>query len=413
MKHFQPLFFSACIALTLSACDGDSLIIDFGSKSDKDSNAAQDTKTEPKADPKHEPKTDVKHETAKAPEPSYEAKRETVKAPEPNIEREPKEIKPETTSRTEQVQAASQASHNQAPVQTSRSSNRSTATAKNSQKMYIFGHSLIKHDHHENSYGTDRTSVPYWMALMAKSGGVNYSMSGKYGFLRNHLDYVVPHWGFRSGEVNMAWSEEDGLSFSQVGFDSIMITPANFIQYQPPTERYYDSNDTPISATLNIIDWAIARAPGATVYIYENWPDMGDSLPANASELVNYHRNTMGDVHNWWIDYFNALVAARPNVDIKFVPVGSIIAKLLTSSELSGITVDDLYEDSAPHGRPTIYFLAAMITYSATFGQQIPTNYRPPAPVHPLVNEHYSSIRGEIWDLLNEFNNGGSGQRIW
>jgi hypothetical protein len=286
-------------------------------------------------------------------------------------------------------------------------------SAKNRQKMYIFGHSLIKHDHHENAYGTDVTSVPYWMALMAQRGGLDYSVSGKYGFLRNHLDYVLAQWGFHSRSVKIAWNDDDGMSFSQVGFDTIMITPANFIQYQAPSEKYYDSNDTPISATLDIIDWSLQRAPNATIYIYENWPDMGDPFPPSASKLASYHQKTAGEVHRWWNEYYDALVRARPNADIKMIPVGSIIARLLSSPPLTSITLDDLYEDSAPHGRPNIYFLAAMITYSATFKQQVPADYQPEQPVHTLIQQNYGQLRQQIWQMLNEYNRSGSGNRIW
>jgi len=396
MKTYISILPSLLLAVILSSCSGDikEILKDTLSKSESSS-------TEPKS---NEPDNQDVQTGKKAPEP---------KAPTNDPKKHP-DTSPKTP-KTDEPDASNLRVTTSAPnisgsAQVVSDGGQGSITRKSTQKMYIFGHSLIKHDYHENAYGTDRTSVPYWMAQLTKSSGLNFSLSGKYGFLRDHLDYVIPQWGFKSRDVNMAWNEEDGTSFSAASFNSIMITPANFIQYQAPSEPYYDSSDTPISATLNIIDWVSQRSKDPTFYIYENWPDMGDPFPPSDAKFIEYHEKTAGEVHRWWLEYYSALVNARPNSEIKIIPVGSVIANTLLKAPYSNIGLDDLYEDSAPHGRPTIYFLAAMITYSAIYGEKVPRTYRPASPVHPIVIDNYAQLRNDIWNALNNFN---QGNKVW
>ena len=58
-------------------------------------------------------------------------------------------------------------------------------------KLYIFGNSLINH-----LEGGDETTVPYWLAQMAKASGHDFAADGKWGFLR---DFV------REGEPISNW----------------------------------------------------------------------------------------------------------------------------------------------------------------------------------------------------------------
>jgi hypothetical protein len=63
-----------------------------------------------------------------------------------------------------------------------------------------------------------------------------------------------------------------------VGWDVIMINPANFIQYQAPDKPYDGKNDdgsSPLSAMLTVIDRAKTEAAPGRFVIYEGWADMG------------------------------------------------------------------------------------------------------------------------------------------
>jgi hypothetical protein len=139
-------------------------------------------------------------------------------------------------------------------------------------RNYIFGHSLLNHALGDGE-STDETSVPYWLYLMAQSAGYDYSVSGQYGLLRDHAKLPpADQWQFNLNvDVPNSWNN----SFSGSNFSTVMLTAANFLQYQPATESWYDDpNTTPLDSTLTIVDWVRQQSPDANVIIYENWPDM-------------------------------------------------------------------------------------------------------------------------------------------
>lgn len=274
------------------------------------------------------------------------------------------------------------------------------------EKTYIFGHSLINHEHTEMPTPSNELSVPHWMFLLAQTAGSDFRVNGQYGFLYTHADLPPrSQWGFDL--VSSNWEPDDrGESFSDVDFSSVMITAANFIQHRGPDEVFEVSgtSGTPLSATLAIIDWVNAQEPGIAVYIYENWPDMGgymSAFPPTQAQFSNYNNYLLNDFHQWWETYYASLVESRPDFDIKMIPVGPIMARLLTQVPYNTIPLTELYEDSAPHGRPTIYFLAGLVTYMSIYGVIAPLDYEPPAIIHSTVRDNYSAVVNFIWSELN------------
>lgn len=285
-------------------------------------------------------------------------------------------------------------------------------------KNYIFGHSLINHAIPILPTEPNETSVPHWMQLLAQAAGNQYSVSGQYGFLRNYAELPPnPQWDFDI--VPSAWNDASPLSFADVNFTTVLMTAGNFIQYQPATVPYDGSNPgnvTPLQASLQVIDWVLAQEPGIDIYIYENWPDMSgyiSSFPPSTNEFANYNAFVVSSFHTWWIDYHDELLAARPAANIKMIPVGPIISNLLTNTNLSGIAVTTLYEDDAPHGRPTIYFLASLVTYMAIYGVEAPANFPVPATVDSLVRDNYANVVSFIWNELQNFDDGNGNSRVW
>ncbi|MCC1494999.1 hypothetical protein [Cognatishimia sp. F0-27] len=259
-------------------------------------------------------------------------------------------------------------------------------------REYVFGHSLINH-----ASDTPATAVPWWMNAFANAAGDSYAFTGQYGFLTGH-DNGGPtaQWGFAG--IRNPWNEEGGASFGSANFTHITITAGNFIQYQPPDAPYYNEpGTTPISATLTIIDRALAAEPGARIVIYENWPDMAPFVqgwPPSREEFGDYVRFMQGDFHRWWLDYVDALQSARPNADIVMVEVGPILGELLTDPGLglTGIPLTDLFSDNAPHGTPSLYFLAALIHFTALYGTTPPESFRIPDSVHPAISANFEAI---------------------
>jgi hypothetical protein len=254
---------------------------------------------------------------------------------------------------------------------------------------HVFGNSLVHHLSDDPA-----TNVPYWLARLARAGGHDLALTGQWGFLRDFAAQgVAPNWSF------------EGVTARRGAADTVLITPANFIQYQAPDAAFEGDNPTkasPVSVTLDVIDRAMADWPGARIVIYEGWPDMGGftrGFPPSNRNLRRWHGYALSDYHDWFRDYMSALQAARPDVEITLLPVSSVLSGLQTGL-LEEIPVEVLYSDDAPHGTATQYFLAALVTYTALFEVPAPKDVDLPQTLHPLVRDLYPRLTEEIAQAL-------------
>ena len=263
-------------------------------------------------------------------------------------------------------------------------------------RVYIFGNSLI---HHQTA--SDETTVPHWLHHLALAGGKTFGVDGQWGFLRNFEKDLPPidQWSFK--QARSAWNR-DTTPFAQADLNTIMVNPANFIQYQP-ADRPYDGDNpdrqTPLGATLALFDWIEKQTSGQKHYIYEGWADMAsiiDPMPNDASELQSYHAYNIGKYHDWYEDYVRRIRESRPDLDVSLIPVASILSKLLTDTELKDLKPSDLYSDTAPHGTNNTYFLAALITYTMLYGEQAPDSFAVPDSLHPLIRDNYKVIAEKV-----------------
>lgn len=284
------------------------------------------------------------------------------------------------------------------------------------ERMFCFGHSLIDHRPPINPTPSDETTIPHWVYLLAQEAGHNYFAGGQYGFLPQHAN-LPPNaqWGYDI--VPGAW-DSDFETFADANFSSILITAGNFMQWQGPEEAYPGQGSmSPVSATEEIVDWLGQQEDHLKIYIYENWPDMasylGNGFPATNQEFANYNQYLNGDFHDWWIEYHDVMVASRPDAEVKMIPVGPIIADLVSNTVLNQIPITELYEDDAPHGRATTYFLAGLITYMAVYQEQAPANYTVPNIVHQIVSDNYAMVNNFIWTALNDFNFNNGDSRVF
>ncbi|WP_303315238.1 T9SS type A sorting domain-containing protein [Flavivirga abyssicola] len=296
--------------------------------------------------------------------------------------------------------------------------------AQQEKTMFIFGHSLIVHDPPTIPTPSNETTVPHWLHFLAEDANNSVKISGEYGFLPNHENRTVnstvwAQWNF--DHVTQAW-DSDNENFSEIDFDAVLLTAANFVQYKPSNENYDgpNSHTSPLASTLTILDWVNNQKPNAVQYIYENWPNMNGLIltedgefPPSEAEFAKYHEVTLGSFHDWWIDYHDFVQTARPSENVRMIPVGPIISKILTQTPLSDIPVETLYEDKAPHGRPTIYFLASLITYMAIYEEKAPASYVVPNTVSSLVSNNYQSTVDFIWDELLAFNDSTGKSRVF
>jgi hypothetical protein len=287
--------------------------------------------------------------------------------------------------------------------------------AQDTLKTFIFGHSLINHELQVNPTPSQETSVPHWFHFLAEEAGYNYAVSGQYGFLPQHANLPpIANWGFDF--VSPAW-DSDNEPFAAADFDNILITPGNFIQWQGPAVPYFNDSLSPLDYTNRVFNWVNQEEDSLTLYIYENWPDMAPFLangfPPTPSEWTAYNNDLQGGFHDWFLEYHDSLMLAHPNHCVRMIPVGPVISDLLMTSPFNQIAIDSLYEDDAPHGRATKYFLAALVTYMAMYEEQAPLTYQPPAIIDSTVRNNYQQAVTFIWNELQAFNDGNGKSRVF
>lgn len=275
-----------------------------------------------------------------------------------------------------------------------------SAQERDGLNLYVFGNSLV---HHLSD--TDETAVPHWLAKLAEADGRAIGVDGQWGFLRDFAKEETPQANWRFAQVDRAWGRQF-RNFADVGWDVVMITPANFIQYQGANEAYDGENPddaSPLSATLAVIDRMAEAAPERFV-IYEGWADMSgfSSFPPSNRKFRKYLRFNAGDYDEWFQDYVTALRDARPDARIDMIPVARVITELVDGGVLFDMTPEDLYTDDAPHGTPTMYLLAAAITYVGLFEDELPLVVDLPDSIHPDVRTYWEAVREEIHRLVLE-----------
>lgn len=286
-------------------------------------------------------------------------------------------------------------------------------------RCFIFGHSLIDHRPPINATPSDETTVPHWIYLLAESSDNSFAAGGQYGFLTQHADLPPrSQWGYDI--VPGVW-DEDIESFEQANINTFMITAANFVQYLGPDQPYEDPNNvdqvSPFSATEEIVDWLGSNAENARIYLYENWPDMagilGDaSFPPNAEGLLAYNEATLGDFHNWWIEYQDLLLTSRPDANVRMIPTGPVIAEVINNF-LQNIESTELYEDDAPHGRANVYFLAGLVSYMSIYEEKASADLEIPDLISTSIKDQFQEIIDFIWNYLIEFNNDEGISRVF
>lgn len=289
--------------------------------------------------------------------------------------------------------------------------------AQDTTRVYAFGHSLMDHRPPAVSTPSDETTIFHWLYLLAKAAEEPLQAGGQYGFLPQHRN-VPPfaQWGYDT--VPGCW-ESDFETFAAADITDILITAGNFIQYQSPAINYFNETFNPIDATVDIADWVLAQGDMATIYIYENWPEMtglANAFPPispSQQELDDYYNYTANAFHDWWIEYHDSLRSQVSETDIRMIPVGPILVDLYYNTAVGNILTTDLYEDADPHGRPNTYFLAAMAVFMSMFEEPTDSNFDLPSILSPEIRNNYLQIRDRIWDYLLAFNDAQGNSRVF
>jgi hypothetical protein len=261
---------------------------------------------------------------------------------------------------------------------------------------FFFGNSLVQHvsESHE-------TSTVYWLGYITQEARKEFAADGMFGFLREFGGKLPPQAQWSVPGVEPAWRGDMARS----GYDAVVLTPTNFIQYQPADQQYDWQNPdkiTPLDASRQVLDWVRANSPDSRLFIYEGWADMESmvrTFPPSARQLRKYHRFNGAAYHDWYQDYLGMLAKAYPEAPPKLIPVASVLSQVFAMDALSGLGATDLYTDDAPHGTPTMYFPAAMVTYAALYEVAPPAVMVLPPSIHPLVRASYGQIADKVAEL--------------
>jgi len=283
-------------------------------------------------------------------------------------------------------------------------------SAQQTVESFMFGHSLMDH-----VSGSDETKIAYWIHEFAVEAGHTYEMGGQFGSIWSFADFnPTSQWGVAG--VTSVW-DEGNETFSEASISNSLITPFNYVQDLPADQPYY-TNPAVLYSTQRWIDSMDVHQPSTQLYIYENWPDMAPfttSSPFNPTpaEFANYNAYLLGNFHDWWIDYHDSILLSHPEKNVRMIPVGPAIAELLATSPFDTIPAASLYEDDAPHGYATIYFLAGLVTYMGTFEEEAPASYTVPSNLNAAVVNNYATIVDFFWDYLNGFNDELGNSRVF
>ncbi len=267
-------------------------------------------------------------------------------------------------------------------------------------RLYAFGNSLVNHV----SESPD-TNVPVWLARLARADGRRFAMDGQFGRLRDFARDLppAPAWRFRG--VRAVWLPAR-RGFGEAGFTHVLIAPTNYIQDRAPHRAYRDGDPkrtSPLDATLQVLDWLDENAPGRRILLYQGWALMdrfAADVPADGAALAEYYAYNAGLYDDWYRNWLAALRKARPEADLTLIPVARIMARLFTEGPLATVSPPALYSDTAPHGTPTLYLLAAMISYPALFDAPLPERFRPPDAIHPALRDNYARVAAAIWEEM-------------
>lgn len=289
-------------------------------------------------------------------------------------------------------------------------------------QLYTFAHSLIDHRPPLISTPSDETTILHWMYDISQNAGKTFASTGQFGQLNNHVDGLRPNSNLGYDIVPNSW-DENNSNFAASNLNTILLTAANFIQYSPPSapDPSAPSGRTVIGLTETIFDWTDTQKPNMRYYIYGNWPEMDlqnaypPNLPAQ-SEVTDFHNQTIGitgPFASWWTDYQDLLLASRPQLNAKLIPASMVISKILKDHIPNQVPFNELYEDSAPHGRANIYFLAGMISYMALYEEKVPSSYMPSTIIHNAIRTNLTSIIDFAWNEINNFNFSNGTSRVF
>lgn len=299
---------------------------------------------------------------------------------------------------------------------------------------FVFGHSLFTYDGGDDAPVTDYTRSGTWIGLfgqeesiVAKGGGV-FGQIGTINnaFATNFYDGVdgMP----ASDQLNYRYSSNTPASpefypiastFEEEKFSHIIFMASNFEQDVPP------AGIIPGFATL--VDNVRPQSNNSEFLMYIHWPEPNlagnfgaadDLTRAEWTVYNDYMRDKVNGANTdrgyyitWHLDWYNAILVNHPNLKMRCIPVGPIVADLCEDvAFFSTVVYTDLNGDTSPHPTDSMSLLAGLITYMTMY-QRNPDlssfTIPPGATIIPEITNNLTAIVSFIRQRLDHYNDNG------
>ncbi len=265
-------------------------------------------------------------------------------------------------------------------------------------------------------------NVPRWLDRMADAdGGKRIAVQGTYDVRSNNPPNWTQNWLPHVASLHLptdsaaSWSRANAANIT----DMIVVTD-NFSG--PPV--YVDTGTDPRVAgpvpMPNAADWVSEITNSVivpfetntddnpTYWIYEGWADGGKIIAedgtANSRNFAAWRERTTGGFGygEWFDNLAAALQEDTPAAAsrIKVIPVARTIVSVMENTAASALASSDWFKDDSPHGRDTLYLLAAMIVYTTLYQEQAPMPDFTGAQVNDVFKNNYNSIAAHIFEQI-------------
>ena len=280
--------------------------------------------------------------------------------------------------------------------------------------MYYYKNSLHNHLETGNSEATPSTNVGNWIARFTAvpSNPKTATLGSVFGFFPQwsvpprannfHAEITTPH--LQKWTASWAQAEKiDLLGFVPDNFDGQSFNPSDTTNMG---EAY-------VTKLLYLIDqWdSSAPNPNRRYVVYAGWPALNsyggtndDPSTLTTAAIAKWQTYGLGDYQDWMELLVTQLQSARPNLDIRLHNINKAVLMCYQNTFVKDILPEKLFEDLAPHGRSTWYFLAAIAEYMEVFGEKPPASFQfqKDWAVDTTVTTNYQLVVDYIWSVINE-----------
>ena len=275
---------------------------------------------------------------------------------------------------------------------------------------YAYLNSLHNHAHPTSAQNAS-TRVSNWVARMAArapGGGNTYTVGAQFGHFAQWT--VPPAAGQMFEEVSTPHLDPWAPGWEGASkIDVVEIVPDNFDAPRFDPAVCTRTGSSCEGRLLQLIDaWEThAPNPDRRYAVFAGWPALrpesgdrsGAISPAMCSAWVS---DGLGAYQQWMELLVNRLQTARPGLDIRLHAISKASLVAYRDTVVGTLPPDELFEELAPHGRPSLYFIAAVADYIELFDEKPPADFAfdPAWGVSPVIAEHYPLIVDHIWRAL-------------